>query len=67
MHRDFKNLDAFFLNTLMDNIYIEYNFTVSPKEPATEILIAELGAIGFESFVENENEHGTFEEGDNNS
>lgn len=45
----------FFLNTLMDNIYIEYNFTVSPKEPATEILIAELGAIGFESFVENEN------------
>ena len=39
----------------MDNIYIEYNFTVSPKEPATEILIAELGAIGFESFVENEN------------
>ena len=38
----------------MDNIYIEYNFTVSPKEPATEILIAELGEIGFESFVENE-------------
>ena len=39
----------------MDNIYIEYNFTVSPKEPATEILIAELGNAGFESFVENEN------------
>jgi ribosomal protein L11 methyltransferase len=39
----------------MDNIYIEYNFTVSPKEPATEILIAELGLAGFESFVENEN------------
>ncbi|CAA0208859.1 50S ribosomal protein L11 methyltransferase [Tenacibaculum maritimum] len=38
----------------MDNIYIEYNFIVSPKEPATEILIAELGAAGFESFVENE-------------
>lgn len=38
----------------MDNIYIEFNFTVTPKEPATEILIAELGAIGFESFVENE-------------
>ncbi len=46
------NLDAFFM---MDNIYIEYNFTVSPKEPATEILIAELGNVGFESFVENEN------------
>lgn len=39
----------------MDNIYIEYNFTVSPKEPATEILIAELGNAGFESFVETEN------------
>ena len=39
----------------MDNIYIEYNFEVSPKEPATEILIAELGMVGFESFVENEN------------
>lgn len=38
----------------MDNIYIEYSFTVSPKEPATEILIAELGNVGFESFVENE-------------
>ncbi len=45
-------LDAFFM---MDNIYIEYNFTVTPKEPATEILIAELGNVGFESFVENEN------------
>ena len=39
----------------MDNIYIEYNFTVSPKEPGTEILIAELGFTGFESFVESEN------------
>ena len=38
----------------MDNIYIEYNFTITPKEPATEILIAELGEVGFESFVENE-------------
>ena len=38
----------------MDNIYLEYNFTVSPKEPATEILIAELGSVGFESFVESE-------------
>lgn len=38
----------------MDSIYIEYNFDVTPKEPATEILIAELGMVGFESFVENE-------------
>ncbi|CAM1342084.1 50S ribosomal protein L11 methyltransferase [Tenacibaculum aestuarii] len=39
----------------MDNIYIEYTFEVTPKEPATEILIAELGELGFESFVENDN------------
>lgn len=39
----------------MDAIYIEYNFEVTPKEPATEILIAQLGSVGFESFVENEN------------
>ena len=38
----------------MDNIYIEYNFILSPKEPTTEILIAELGNAGFESFVESE-------------
>lgn len=36
----------------MDNIYIEYNFTINPKEPAVEILIAELGHLDFESFVE---------------
>ena len=36
-------------------IYIAYNFTVSPLQPTTEILIAELGNAGFESFVENEN------------
>ncbi|SDX36403.1 [LSU ribosomal protein L11P]-lysine N-methyltransferase [Lutibacter oricola] len=34
--------------------YIGYSFTVTPKEPATEILIAQLGFAGFESFVENE-------------
>ncbi len=39
---------------MADTIYIAYHFKIAPKEPATEILIAELGAIGFESFVENE-------------
>ncbi len=39
----------------MDHIYLEYNFTIKPKEPATEILIAELGNAGFESFVEHDN------------
>lgn len=38
----------------MDAVYIEYTFEVQPKEPATEILIAQLGFVGFESFVENE-------------
>lgn len=35
-------------------IYIGYNFKVEPLHPGTEILIAELGYAGFESFVENE-------------
>ena len=39
----------------MSNIYLAYTFKVSPLQPATEILIAELGYAGFESFVENEN------------
>lgn len=34
--------------------YIGYYFKVSPLQPATEILIAELGYVGFESFVETE-------------
>ncbi len=36
-------------------IYIGYEFTVSPIQPGVEILIAELGYAGFESFVETEN------------
>ena len=39
----------------MDSIYIAYEFFVTPQNPATEILIAELGHVGFESFVENDN------------
>lgn len=35
--------------------YVAYTFSVSPKEPATEILIAQLGFAGFESFVEHSN------------
>ncbi len=42
-----------FLSEQMTNtIYIEYNFTVNPLQPASDILIAELGEVGFESFVE---------------
>ena len=36
----------------MAEIYIGYNFKVEPLQPAVEILIAELGYAGFESFVE---------------
>lgn len=35
-------------------IYIGYEFTVTPLQPGVEILIAELGYAGFESFVEND-------------
>lgn len=35
-----------------DSIYIGYTFIVEPVQPGTEILIAELGFSGFESFVE---------------
>lgn len=38
----------------MDQIYLEYTFIVTPVNPGTEILIAELGYAGFESFVEQE-------------
>ena len=38
----------------MDLKYIGYTFKVAPKEPGTEILIAQLGFANFESFVENE-------------
>ena len=35
--------------------YIEYQFIVSPKEIGAEILVAELGEVGFESFIDTEN------------
>ncbi len=34
--------------------YLEFRFLIEPLQPASEILIAELGYLGFESFVENE-------------
>ncbi|NND88637.1 MAG: 50S ribosomal protein L11 methyltransferase [Flavobacteriaceae bacterium] len=38
----------------MSVIYYEFDFKVSPAQPGVEILIAELGYAGFESFVEEE-------------
>ncbi|MEM7185159.1 MAG: 50S ribosomal protein L11 methyltransferase [Bacteroidota bacterium] len=38
----------------MTPTYVEYHFKVQPTQPGNEILIAELGQVGFESFVEQE-------------
>jgi len=38
----------------MASNYLEFQFKIHPPVPASEILIAELGSLGFESFVENE-------------
>jgi ribosomal protein L11 methyltransferase len=38
----------------MQNLYIGYHFQVEPKELGTEILIAELGELPFDSFIETE-------------
>lgn len=35
--------------------YIEYHFTVIPKHPYTDILVAQLAETGFESFCETDN------------
>jgi ribosomal protein L11 methyltransferase len=39
---------------IMSNIYLGYHFTVEPKELGSEILIAELGELPFESFIESD-------------
>lgn len=38
----------------MEQVYIEYNFQVTPLEIGRDLLIAELGEAGFESFLETE-------------
>jgi len=35
--------------------YIEYSFSINPVHPGAEILMAELGELAFDSFVEDEN------------
>ncbi len=39
---------------MSETVYIAYSFQVEPLQPASEILMAELGYAGFESFVETE-------------
>ena len=41
-------------NLFMSNLYLGYHFNVEPKEPGSEILMAELEDKPFESFVETE-------------
>ena len=38
----------------MSHSYLEYQFTVHPFQPGTEILLAELSLLPFESFEETE-------------
>ncbi|HWR94754.1 MAG TPA: 50S ribosomal protein L11 methyltransferase [Flavobacterium sp.] len=38
----------------MSNIYLGFHFQVEPKELGSEILIAELGELPFESFIESD-------------
>ncbi|NCP89026.1 MAG: 50S ribosomal protein L11 methyltransferase, partial [Flavobacteriales bacterium] len=37
---------------MSNTIYLGFYFKVQPLQPGAEILIAELGEAGFESFVE---------------
>ena len=37
---------------MSETVYIAYSFKVKPLQPASEILTAELGYAGFESFIE---------------
>lgn len=39
-------------NNFTDQIYIEYQFTIQPLQPWNDVLMAQLGAAGFESFIE---------------
>jgi len=39
----------------MGQNYLQYTFNAYPKQPTTDILIAQLSEIGFDSFVEHDN------------
>jgi ribosomal protein L11 methyltransferase len=36
----------------MDLLYVEYDFTLAPREPWSDILVAQLGDAGFDSFID---------------
>jgi ribosomal protein L11 methyltransferase len=41
-------------NNITDQVYIEYSFTMQPQQPWNDVLMAQLGEVGFESFIETE-------------
>ncbi len=42
------------MSKVTDQLYVEYNFTVAPTAPWNDVLAAQLGEIGFESFMESD-------------
>ncbi|PRP66949.1 50S ribosomal protein L11 methyltransferase [Nonlabens agnitus] len=42
------------MSKITDQLYVEYTFTVAPIEPWNDVLAAQLGTLGFESFMETE-------------
>ncbi|WP_194851282.1 50S ribosomal protein L11 methyltransferase [Nonlabens antarcticus] len=42
------------MSKVTDQLYVEYTFTVNPTEPWNDVLAAELGSFGFESFMDTE-------------
>lgn len=41
-------------NNITNLIYVEYDFKVAPQQPWNDVLMAQLGEVGFESFIETE-------------
>lgn len=42
------------MSKVTDQRYVEYTFTVKPTQPWNDVLAAQLGDLGFESFIETE-------------
>ena len=51
----------------MLNNYIAYHFKIEPKDPGAEILLAELGELPFDSFVETEEGLSAYIQGQDNT
>jgi len=42
------------MSKVTDQLYVEYTFVVNPTQPWNDVLAAQLGELGFESFIETE-------------